>query len=350
MTRHRPLLNLCLCGFALLGASRARALDLPVRYPDREALTAPAFRGDALLIRLSPSAAAAARIARPTGAGESRAPAARAIGVAAIDGLASALRGARFERVFPGESPPAPGSDEADFTSFFRVGLPPGTILEEALARFRALPEVASAEPIAVLRASAVPSDTLWDQSWWFQQTPTGGIHAPEAWDVTTGDSSIVVAILDSGVLSYHPDLGGTTLGLPGQIWTNWAERGGIADFDDDGNGFVDDVAGWDFVNLSNPTGVTEGEDWADADPDPADYSGHGTMVAGLVGALTNNGIGVAGTAWNVRLMPLRIGWSASSVTTCGLTLVDMSYVAAAIRYATRKGASSCTSCKTGPT
>jgi len=339
MTHQRPLL--VLCGFALLVASRARALDLPVRYPDREALVAPAFRGDALLIRLSPSAAAAARVARPAGAGESKRPAARAIGVAAIDRMAAALRGARFERVFPGESPPAPGSDETDFTSYFRVRLTPGTILEDALARFAALPEVLSAEPIAVLEAAATtPSDSLWFDQWWLQSGPTGGIHADQAWDITTGDTSIVVAILDSGVLPYHPDLGGTTLGLTGQMWTNWAERGGIEGYDDDGNGYDDDIPGWDFVNLPSNTGVSDGEDWADADADPSDFAGHGTLIAGLVGAIANNDFGIAGTAWKVRLMPLRIGWSVFSATECEVAQVDMSYAAAAIRYATRMGAS----------
>jgi subtilisin family serine protease len=333
MTHHRPLP--ILVGFILFAATPARALDLPVRYPDREALVAPAFRGDALLITLTPEASARARIARPAGAGESRRPAVPSLGVLAVDRVASALRGARFQRVFPGESAPAPGSDEPDFTAFFRVQLSPGTVLEDALARFAALPEVAAAEPIAVLRASAVPNDSLWGSLPWFPQ-----IHAPEAWDVTTGDTSIVVAIIDTGVLSYHPDLGGTTLGLPGQIWTNWAERGGIADYDDDGNGYVDDVAGWDFVNLPNNTGVTEGEDWADADNDPSDFAGHGTMIAGLVGAIANNDVGVMGTAWKVRLMPLRVGWSASNALACNVSQVDMSYAAMAIRYATRMGAS----------
>jgi hypothetical protein len=62
----------------------------------------------------------------------------------------------------------------------------------------------------------------------------------------------VVVGILDTGVLSYHPDLGGSVEGLPGQIYTNWVESGRIARAcDDDGNGFIDDVHGWDFVSLA---------------------------------------------------------------------------------------------------
>jgi subtilisin family serine protease len=332
-------LSLLVFGLGLLAASRAAALDLPVRYPDREPLTAPSFRGDALLITLAPGAAGQARIARPSGAGESLMPAGRSVGVPAVDRLAAMLGGARFERVFPGNRPPAPGSDEPDLTACFRVHLPPGTVLEEALERFAALRDVASAEPIAVLRVSSVtPDDSLWTASWWFHSSG-GGVWAPPAWDITTGDTSIVVAILDTGVLPYHPDIGGTTAGLRGQLWTNWGERGRTPGVDDDGNGYVDDDAGWDFVSLASSNGVAAGEDWQTADPDPRDFAGHGTEVAGLVGALTNNGIGVSGTAWKVRLMPLRVAWS-GSCSGCEAGLVDMSYAAAAMDYARRMGAS----------
>ncbi|MEK7331097.1 MAG: S8 family serine peptidase, partial [Candidatus Eisenbacteria bacterium] len=159
-------------------------------------------------------------------------------------------------------------------------------------------------------------------------------IHAPEAWDVSTGDTAVVVAVLDTGVLPYHPDLGGRNAGRSGQIWTNWVEAAGVPRVDDDGNGFVDDVHGWDFVSFGLQ--ALPGEDGRDEDNDPNDFAGHGTAVAGLVGALTDNGIGIAGTAWQVRIMPLRMGW-ASTFSAGGE--VDMSFAAKAIRYATRMGA-----------
>ncbi|HEY2956257.1 MAG TPA: S8 family serine peptidase [Candidatus Eisenbacteria bacterium] len=327
-----------ICGLGLLAAGPAPALDLPVRYPDREAISGPAYRGDALEISLAPAAARAARRARPAGAGESAYAPSAALGIPALDRVATALGGARFEREFPGESAPA-AEGETDFTAFFRVRVPPGVALEDALARFRALPEVASADPIAVLPVSAAPNDSLYSSSWWYFQPSRADIKALEGWSITTGDTAIVVAIIDTGVLPYHPDLGGAQAGLRGQMWTNWREQGGVPFFDDDGNGYVDDVAGWDFVEFPSPSGVTPGEDWQDADPDPTDFAGHGTMVAGLVGAITDNSIGVAGTAWQVRLMPLRIGWSATC-SGCAGGLVDMSFAASAIRYATRAGAS----------
>lgn len=108
-------------------------------------------------------------------------------------------------------------------------------------------------------------------------------IRAPEAWAVTTGDRNIIVAIIDSGIDFFHPD-------LAKNIWYNEKEIPGNG-VDDDGNGYVDDYRGFDFVNR---------------DPDPWDELGHGTHVAGIIGAIGNNGRGIAGVAWNVRLMPLK--------------------------------------------
>lgn len=309
----------------------ARALDLPVRDLRSEAVSGPSYVADRLELRLEPAAAARARAAAATGAMSADLARPR-LGLAALDAVAADL-GAWFEPEFRGETPPPAGSADADFTAFYIAHLPQGTDLEGALARLGGLADVQSAQPIAVLPVSAVPDDSLWSASWWYDQASGACIHAPQAWDVTLGDTSIVVAILDTGVIPYHPDLGGTVAGRAGQIWTNWAEQGGLPGVDDDGNGFVDDTWGWDFVALPSGANVSPFEDWQDQDNDPNDYAGHGTEVAGIVGALTDNGIGVAGVAQRVRLMPLRIGWAENAYP---LGLVDMSFVAQAVRYATR--------------
>ena len=308
--------------------------DLAVWRPDRGELEAPAYRGDVLELRLGPRAARAARpSARPSSSTEHL----EHFGIADLDHAAAEIGGMWFEPEFRGERPPAAGSSETDFTAFWIAHLSDQATLETALDRFIVLSEVLSVSPIAVLPVSAMPNDSLWSHSWWYYQPPERhDIHAPEAWDLTTGDTTIVVAVLDTGVLTDHPELGGTVAGNAGQFWTNPAEAKGVPGADDDGNLFVDDVHGWDFVSAAGGA-LPPCEDGVDQDNDPDDYAGHGTAVAGLIGALSNNLSGVTGTAWNVRIMPLRIGWS---TVRSPLGLVDMSYVAQAIRYAARMGAS----------
>ena len=108
-------------------------------------------------------------------------------------------------------------------------------------------------------------------------------VDAPEAWDITKGNPNIVVAVLDTGTAIKHPD-------LAVNIWENpLEEQNGI---DDDNNGYIDDIVGWDFANDDNS---------------PVDDQFHGTHVAGVIGAAQNNGRGVAGVAPNVKILPLKV-------------------------------------------
>ena len=113
--------------------------------------------------------------------------------------------------------------------------------------------------------------------------TPDADIDALEAWEVETGDDAVIVAVVDSGVDYRHPD-------LSANIWDNSGEIDGNG-IDDDGNGYIDDVRGWDFL---------------DGDNAPMDAHGHGTHVAGIIAAVGDNGLGVAGVGWHVRIIPLR--------------------------------------------
>lgn len=165
--------------------------------------------------------------------------------------------------------------------------------LERALVMLNALPFVEYAEPDYVVRPIAVPNDQFVGLQWGVNNTgqdirgvlgtSDADIDGYEAWDVRTSASNVVVAVIDSGTQWSHPD-------LDDNIWSNADEIAGNG-VDDDGNGYVDDIRGWDFYNNDN---------------NPDDAEGHGTHVAGTVGAEGNNGIGVAGVAWDVQIMPLR--------------------------------------------
>ncbi|MCX6641599.1 MAG: S8 family serine peptidase [bacterium] len=141
-------------------------------------------------------------------------------------------------------------------------------------------------------QCNSIPNDLYYPQQWGLQR-----IHAAQAWDRTLGGSTIPIAIIDTGCEMDHPD-------LVNSFWTN---QGEIPDngIDDDGNGFTDDIHGWDFVDApSFPTGG----DYLVRDNDPSDEMGHGTAVAGICGAVINNEIGIAGTAPDCPLMILRAG------------------------------------------
>jgi len=132
------------------------------------------------------------------------------------------------------------------------------------------------------------PNDPSFDDLWYLPH-----ISAPEAWDITTGSAKVVVAVLDTGIAFHHPD-------LQANVWENTGE---IADNgkDDDRNGFIDDVQGWDFVD---DDGVAEPV--LEASPDP-DAQSHGSVVAGIIGAVGDNHEGYTGIAWDVQIMSLRI-------------------------------------------
>ncbi len=169
------------------------------------------------------------------------------------------------------------------------VKLARGASAERAIAMYRARPDVEYVEPNYLRTIAATPDDPSFPQQWGLNNVgQTGGIadadiDAPEAWDITTGSNDVVVAIIDSGVDYLHAD-------LAANIWSNPGECTGNG-VDDDGNGYVDDCHGIDTF---------------DGDPDPRDQNGHGTHVAGIVGATGNNAVGVTGVAWNVKILPCK--------------------------------------------
>jgi len=189
--------------------------------------------------------------------------------------------------------------------------LPKGMSVESALARYRALPNVAYAQPNYLHHINAVPNDPRFEDLWGMDNTgQTGGtfdadIDAPQAWDRQTGSSDVIVAVIDTGVDYKHPD-------LVDNIWTNPGEVAGNG-IDDDGNGFVDDIHGFDFFNL---------------DSDPMDDHSHGTHCSGTIGAVADNNIGVAGVANDVSIMALKFlsadGWGDTAAAIECINYADM--------------------------
>jgi len=168
--------------------------------------------------------------------------------------------------------------------------------VQEAIQEYETSPEVVYAthnyelyalEPVA---PEFSPNDPYFKDQWALENRGQNGgivdvdIDAPEAWYISCGSNEVIIAIIDTGIQINHPDLASNIWKNPGEIPNN-----GI---DDDGNGYIDDIHGWDFKN--NDNSVYDGIDY------------HGTHVAGIIGAVGNNRIGVAGINWRVKIMPLK--------------------------------------------
>ena len=152
-----------------------------------------------------------------------------------------------------------------------RVKLPQGISVPDAVQAYKALPDVEYAEPNYIVRASAIPNDTRFGEQWGLHNTgqvingfcrkSRGRYNAPEAWDILQV-TSVIVAVIDSGIDSNHPDIASNL------------------------------IAGYDFVENDNI---------------PNDLNGHGTHVTGIIGAVGNNATGITGVSWSVKIMPLKV-------------------------------------------
>jgi subtilisin family serine protease len=262
-----------------------------------------------------------------------------------------------FQREFASAKPQPPGSRLPDLVGYYVVTLLPGMDLDEAMAAFSSQSDVDHVEKIGIHTVDLTPDDGYylnlnppagfpWKQ-WHYWDTY--GISADVAWDTERGNPGVAVGIIDTGMRYFHSDLGGSDPPGPadattnGNVFTNPGEIPGNG-IDDDGNGFVDDVIGYDFVSGALTGATCRDPDCATPDNDPMDGEGHGTHVGGTVGAITNNGNRVAGIAggWGdgtptgaangVRLIPLRIGYHARvSGTLTGV--VSMTWAAQAMDY-----------------
>ena len=230
------------------------------------------------------------------------------------------------ERVFP-------NAQGTILDNIYLVHVPIGSDILAMVREYASCPNVVYAEPNGIGHACGIPNDTNFSRQWSVQNTELNGITYPsslpndpyfkkqwylhctgqiywvqyllfgkisiplpvrvkpgtdikaaQAWDITTGSPNVTIAIIDTGVDYTHPD-------LAANIWTNKGEIPGNG-IDDDHNGYIDDVRGWNFAYKTN---------------DPMDDYGHGTGCAGIADAVGNNGIGVTGVAWNCKIMPVKV-------------------------------------------
>ncbi len=280
-----------------------------------------------------------------------------ALGLSDFDQLADRYSVTTLRPQFPGSDRVDRGGDPAtrSLARHYKVRFDSGN-LDEVMAAYAALPSVKRVEPIGIHALYATPNDTYYDDppaefpydQWHYWDTY--GIDADLGWDTQPGDNTVVVGVLDTGVKYDHGDLGGSNPPGPndnstnGNIWVNAGEVPGNG-IDDDGNGYIDDVIGWDFVERTDwYSYACVDTDCGGADNDPFDGNGHGTHVAGTIAAITNNGYAVAGVAGGygngtfsgggngVKVVPCRIGYTLRYLGS-DVGVVIMDYVAEAMYY-----------------
>lgn len=215
-----------------------------------------------------------------------------------LDRLNKREKSKKFEQVLKGAK-----AKKKDLELLYKVEFQEDKNIKELIKDYKKDPNVEYAQPNYRYKSEVIPNDPSYGSLWGMPK-----IDAPTAWDTTTGSSSVVVAVVDTGVDYNHEDLSANMWVNPDEIAANG--------LDDDGNGKIDDVKGWDFVSNDN---------------DPMDDHNHGTHVSGTIAGVGNNGTGVVGVTWSSKIMPLKfLGADGYGYTSDGIS---------AINYAVSEGA-----------
>ncbi|MFA6250412.1 MAG: S8 family serine peptidase [Candidatus Shapirobacteria bacterium] len=201
-----------------------------------------------------------------------------------------------------------------DLSKTYKLTFNPKIAIEDIILELAQSPEIEYVEPNYIVKGSLIPNDPDFNQLWGLNNTGQEGgtvdadIDLPESWELSSGSTQVLVGVIDSGIDYDHED-------LKDNIWVNPGEIKGNG-IDDDQNGYIDDIFGWNFVSNSS---------------DPMDDAGHGTHVSGTIGAVFNNSLGIAGISPKVKLMALKF------LDSQGRGLTDDA--ARAVRYANFMGA-----------
>jgi len=222
-------------------------------------------------------------------------------GISSLDELVVQYSINNLEKRFR-HRPIARDSGLPDLSTLYKLTFLDDLDVHAVAAAFDADPQIEFAEPIPIAYLAEIPNDALYDQ---LQHLPQ--IRASEAWDEHHGEDGaepILIAVVDTGVDYNHPDLADNVWNNLGEdfdgdghtlewIFDHWVlDPGDINGIDDDSNGYVDDLIGWDFRN-----------EFDSQDNDPADVYGHGTHVSGITAGVTNNSEGIASVSWNLKFM-----------------------------------------------
>lgn len=220
-------------------------------------------------------------------------------------------------------------SDNLPQINYYVFKIPSDYTVSEMVFILKGYEIVEKCEPNYFTNTQDVPSDRLFNRQWSLDNPDqvNSDISILEAWDIESGSPDVIVAVIDMGFDMNHEDLQENMWNNPGEIPDN-----GI---DDDYNGYVDDTIGWDFVNQASGL-VDDDCDWRNEDNDPTSLkSSHGNRVLGVIGATTDNGIGIAGIAANCQMMLIRAGF----YNTEGIQVLSTSAIIKGIIYAVENGA-----------
>ena len=236
---------------------------------------------------------------------------------AELDAFSNKLGAVSVSPVF---SPTTPAGQHPGLQNIFLIRFPTKWALEPLQRRYARHPAIETVELNRLNQpcAEIVPNDPNYGEQWNLRL-----MNMSAAWGIEQGNPAVTVAVVDSGIASGHPE-------FRSQLWRNGGEIPGNG-IDDDRNGYIDDIHGWDFSDAPTLPG---GGDWKVRDNEPEDETGHGTHVSGIIAAAGNNGVGIAGIAWKCRLMPLRAGFKYG-----GGEYLQNDDLAAAIVYAADNGA-----------